>query len=214
MILLVAATEMEAAPLSGIQNARKHELFISGVGPLETAVRLTRRLSVDAGLVSLVLNFGVAGAYPGGGAGMLDLCMAEREVLGDFGVATDDGFISLGSPLANAPVFSLVSPYLDRAGEICAAAGLACRKGVFVTVNAASGTAKRGAVLQKAYAGLCENMEGAAVARVCAEFSLPCLEVRVISNLVEDRCPENWRLCEAIERCGRSVALLLDRLIV
>jgi len=216
MILLVAATEIEAGPLVGKLASQPHELFICGVGPLEAAVRLTRRLAAGdaAGRISLVLNFGVAGAYPGSGAGMLDLCLAEQEVLGDFGISEAEGYVPLPGSLTARPVFPLASPYLDQAKEIFAAAGLGSRRGVFVTVNAASGTARRGSLLEKAHAGLCENMEGAAVARVCAEFSLPFLEVRAISNMVEDREPGRWQLAPAIARCGQAISLLLDRLVV
>ena len=53
-------------------------------------------------------------------------------------------------------------------------------------------------------------MEGAAVARVCHEFSLPMLEMRAISNYVEDRDPRNWRLAEACETAAEGAASLLQ----
>ncbi|PKN23327.1 MAG: hypothetical protein CVU68_01250 [Deltaproteobacteria bacterium HGW-Deltaproteobacteria-3] len=67
-------------------------------------------------------------------------------------------------------------------------------------------------MLRAAHNGLCENMEGAAVARVCQEFAVPCLEVRCVSNMVEDRNPANWQLAAAVQKCGQVVSLLIDRL--
>jgi futalosine hydrolase len=154
----------------------------------------------------------VAGAYAGSGAGLLDLCLAEREVLGDFGVCHAERVEPFEGQLASRSVFPLDSRYLAQAAEILGARELGCKKGVFVTVNGVSATARRGAMLRAAYNGLCENMEGGAVARVCEEFAIPCLEVRCVSNMVEDRNPANWQLAAAVHKCGQAVSLLIDHL--
>jgi len=213
MILLVAATEMEALPLVGKMSGLPHALFVAGVGPLETAVRLTRRLCEGGGDVSLVLNFGVAGAYAGSGAGLLDICLAESEVLGDFGICYEESVAPFDGQLANRAFFPLDQRYLAQAGEILAMQDCICKKGVFVTVNGATATARRGAMLRAAHSGLCENMEGGAVARVCAEFAVPCLEVRCVSNMVEDRNHGNWQLVAAVHKCGQVVSLLIDNIV-
>lgn len=212
MILLVVATEMEALPLAGEKVALPHEILLTGVGPLETAVRLTRRLSMGQGDVSLVLNFGVAGAYVGSGADLLDICLAEREVMGDFGICHAENVEPFKGQLASRSVFLLDQRYLALAGEILDKQNYGCKKGVFVTVNGASATARRGAMMRAAHNGLCENMEGGAVARVCDEFAVPCLEVRCVSNMVEDRNPANWQLAAAARKCGQAVALLVEHL--
>lgn len=213
MILLVVATELEALPLAGKTTGNPHALFVAGVGPLETAVRLTRRLGEAKEDVSLVLNFGVAGAYLGSGAGMLDICLAESEVMGDFGICYEASIAAFDGQLAPRTVFPLAPEYLAQAGEILGKNNYGCKKGPFVTVNGATATLKRGAMLHAAHHGLCENMEGGAVARVCAEFAVPCLEVRCISNMVEDRNPANWQLAKAVQKCGQAVSLLVDRIV-
>lgn len=214
MILLVAATEMEALPLAEKKTGQPHELFVAGLGVLETAVRLTRRLGEGRGDVSLVLNFGVAGGYAGSGAGLLDICLAESEVLGDFGICHAETVEPLGGQLACRAVFSLDPRYQAQAWEILVTQEYRCKKGAFVTVNGATATAKRGAMLHAAHNGLCENMEGGAVARVCEEFAVPCLEVRCVSNMVEDRNLANWQLAAAVQKCGQAVSLLVDHLVL
>lgn len=215
MILLVTATEMEALPLMGKKSGQLQELFVTGVGPLEAAVRLTWRLCEARGDITLVLNYGVAGAYAGAGAGVLDLCLAESEVMGDFGICYEENIEPFGGKLAGGgQVFSLEPRYVARAWEILRQQDYRCKKGVFVTVNSVSATAKRGAMLHAAHNGLCENMEGGAVARVCAEFAVPCLEVRCISNMVEDRNLANWQLAAAVQKCGNAVSLLLDHIVL
>jgi futalosine hydrolase len=55
-------------------------------------------------------------------------------------------------------------------------------------------------------------MEGASVARVCSEYSLPLLELRCISNLVEDRDLSRWRLREACEKAAQAAVILIKNL--
>ena len=196
------------------KTGQPHELFVAGVGMLETAVRLTRRLGEGRGDVSLVLNFGVAGAYASSGADLLDICLAESEVLGDFGICHAESIEPLGGQLAGRAAFLLDPRYVAQTGEIFAKHYCSCKKGAFVTVNGVTATAGRGAVLHAAHNGLCENMEGGAVARVCEEFAIPCLEVRCVSNMVEDRNLANWQLAAAVQKGGQAVSLLVDHLVL
>ena len=224
MILAVAATEFEMSPLvqlltgGGEKPASAWRTLITGVGPLETTLRLTRYLeSCDVG-IDCVVNFGVAGAYvsdlpdTGGNAGLLDLCLAEQESFGDFGICFADRIEAFDVQLGGAVVFPLDQDLLSRAGEVLTRHEQAYRRGNFVTVAAASATRQRGAMLAARFNGLCENMEGAAVARVCAEFSLPVLELRAISNLVLDRDLSCWQMAAACERAAEAAALLIQEL--
>ncbi|HEX7239102.1 MAG TPA: hypothetical protein VF263_02460, partial [Longimicrobiaceae bacterium] len=52
---------------------------------------------------------------------------------------------------------------------------------------------------------LCEGMEGAALAHVCALYGVPFLELRAVSNAVEDRDLSRWRLPEAVDAATRAV---------
>lgn len=109
--------------------------------------------------------------------------------------------------------FSLQGHLLDRARALLSGQGLTPWTGPFVSVLAVSGTLARGESLRTRFHALCENMEGAAVARVAEEFHLPCLELRAISNMVEDRDLARWRLAEAIERTAEAMVTLLPGLV-
>lgn len=67
-------------------------------------------------------------------------------------------------------------------------------------------------MLRQRYDALCENMEGAAVARICEEYMLPLLEMRAVSNYVEDRDLTRWKLKEACDQAGKAAAMLLKGL--
>ena len=220
MYLIVAATPFELDPLlRACPPGVRFESFVCGVGPVEATLRLTallaRREATGAPRYRGVVNIGVAGAYrfAENSANLLDLCLAEREVLGDFGICDEAAIVSLRSDtLEILDAFALDGPLLAEAAAVLAGHGMACRRGTFVTVSCVSGTSRRGDLLARQHQGLCENMEGAAAARVCREFGLPLLELRCVSNLVEERDLRKWRLREACERCGGAAALLIGGL--
>ena len=215
MILLVAATQKEMAGFNhgGLTGQSAIERFVSGVGPLETGITLTRYLEKHHRKIRAVVNFGIGGAYlspPTEKLNILDVCLAEQEVLADFGVCYGtavEPFEDPDFPVRN--VFSLDSDLLNEAGSILTAQGWEYRKGTFVTVSGASGSRARGDFFSERYGAICENMEGAAVARVCEEFVLPLLEVRAISNFVEDRPGGQWQMEEAASQAARAVAQIL-----
>jgi futalosine hydrolase len=68
-----------------------------------------------------------------------------------------------------------------------------------------TGTLRRARELRRRFGALCENMEGAAAAQVCARYGVPLLEVRGISNMVSDREPASWRKREAARNCQHAV---------
>lgn len=217
MFLIVAATDMEMRAFTNACNIETpYEPLISGVGPMETAHRLTSRLAGGQAGLQGVIHFGIAGAYiypDGGGAGMLDICLAKEEILGDFGICHREQIESFIAPeLEIQDRFSLDNRLLTLAVECFENHKQTYTKGNFVTVNCASATRQRGDMLIRKFQGLCENMEGAAVARVCTAFNLPCLELRCISNFVEDRDGGNWELKKACRRAGEVAALLTEHL--
>jgi futalosine hydrolase len=141
------------------------------------------------------------------------------EVLGDEGVQTPDGWETLeaigipslvvgGTRYFNE--FPLCRQAAFRAAALAATRGISLRSGRFVTVSTCSGTAARGAELRKRFDGLCENMEGAAVAQVALACGVPCLEIRGISNPVEDRDLSRWDIPAAVANAQRFVLAFLE----
>jgi futalosine hydrolase len=78
--------------------------------------------------------------------------------------------------------------------------------GPFVTISEVSGTRKRADEMEKRFRGICENMEGAAVAQLCTLYDTPFLEIRGISNLVKDRDRKEWNLSAAV-RVSQQAAM-------
>lgn len=219
MLLITAATTFELEPLLNrvALPSSAFATLVTGIGPVEAAARTVHFLARTRKPIATVLNIGVAGAYlrpdAGKGAELLDLCLAELEVLGDLGVC-QGGKIE---PLSNGPLevidcFKLDAALRMRAESALLGGGLSCQSGVFVTVSCVSGSRARGMELARRHGGLCENMEGAAVARACALFDLPLVELRCISNLVEDRELAPWQVKQACARLGQAASLVVQGL--
>lgn len=190
----------------------------AGMGKTNAAQALTALLETRP--VRGVVGFGVGGAYPGSGLAPVDVALASVCIYGDDGVETPDGWIStegIGIPLlerGGTLVFNeiVLDPALvERARAALEAAGIAARVGPFVTVSACSGTAARGGVLAQRFGALCEGMEGAALAHVARLYEVPFLELRAVSNAVEDRDLSRWRLAEAADAAQRAVQAVVAR---
>ncbi|CAK8722400.1 Futalosine hydrolase [Candidatus Electronema halotolerans] len=211
-ILITAATALEMQACNDAGGKADSTLrLLTGIGLTETALSLTSMLHQHAGAVELVLNFGIAGAYPAGKAGLLDICVADEEVLGDLGIGLPERIVRLADRGLSVEDRFLLDPQLRQEAELALQqAGMRCKTGVFVTVNCASGTEQRAMMLGRQFQGLCENMEGAAVARVCGHFGLPCVELRCISNMAGETERSRWRLPEACARAGQAAAAVAD----
>ncbi len=219
MILAVAATPIEMRPFQTLLQEEKLscETLVTGVGPVETAVRLTKFLSETKEVITSVLIFGIGGAYiqplQEKQARILGICLASHEILGDFGICNPDKLEYLPPSLTGDIVYSMDTHLLSDCRQILHKNWVKTTEGPFISVNSVSGSRMRGEMLRKKWQALCENMEGAAVVRACREFDLPCVELRCISNLVEDRKMSNWRVGEACDKAAVAAILAVKGLI-
>ncbi len=168
-----------------------------------------------------LLIFGVGGAYPSSGAMVGDIALAREEIAGDEGVLTVDGFKDteyIGIPLLKTATSKIYTTYPAPEGLLQQArTALASIRhdgnvhvGGFITLSTCTGTATRARELEERYHGLCENMEGAAAAQVALCHDIPWLEVRGISNIVEDRDLKKWDILKAAEIAQNAVMHILE----
>jgi futalosine hydrolase len=234
-LVFICSVELEAAPLRtrltraeglivgrkpawrGSLGGREAVILVGGMGKTNAAQALTAHLEREP--ARGVIGFGVGGAYPGSALDTDGVAIATEEIYGDEGVETPAGWIStegIGIPLLEAAGartfnrFRLEPDRVSAAAELLRSAGITARSGAFVTVSTCSGTARRGLELAGRHGAVCETMEGAAYAHVAALYAIPFLEVRGISNLVEDRDLSRWRLQDAAFRAAEAAALLVD----
>jgi futalosine hydrolase len=220
-VVMKSATLGSKLLIEGTIGAERIILCISGMGKVNAAHASTLMLArFDP---EALVVFGIGGAYPSSGAGIGDLAIAKEEIAGDEGVLTREGFKDtgyIGIPLLRTATSVVYTTY--PASEPLAHRSLQClvahRKsgqgnihfGSFVTLSTCTGTTARAKELEERYHGLCENMEGAAVAQVAALHGVPWLEVRGISNVVEDRDLKKWDIPKAAGAAQQAVQHILE----
>ena len=192
-------------------------LLAGGMGKTNAAHALTALLETRP--VRGVVGFGIAGAYPGAGLAAGDVALATAAVYGDEGVQAPAGWIStegIGIPLWETGEWRLFNHFrldarlVERARAALAAAGIRAAAGPFVTVSCCSGTAAAAQAMAARVPGaLCEGMEGAALAHVAAIYGVPLLELRAVSNLVEDRDLSRWRIRDAAQAAQDAVRVIV-----
>ena len=240
MIALIAAVPLETALLRrtmspcevrscgrfdlyrGTLGGQAVVLLHSGVGKANAAAATA--ILLETLHPEMVINFGCGGAFPGCGLDIGDLALASEERYGDEGVTTPNGFLDmqdLNLPLVqrNGQIhfnrYPVTSELLERARSIFAGtlSGNAPRfaVGTFVTVSTGSGTDLAAATLHQRTNGICENMEGGAIAQLCYRYNVPFMALRGISNFTENRDPARWDLAGGAKTAQQAVQILLER---
>ncbi|MBI5740096.1 MAG: futalosine hydrolase [Nitrospirae bacterium] len=211
----IAAKKIYKGELSG------HDIILmhTGIGKVNAAHSAT--CLIEHFPVKQVINIGVGGAYPASRLGIGDIAVATKEIYGDEGIAGSNGWKGMdeiGIPLVKAGRKKYFNKFrLDKslkgatAGLVARHSSLVAKSGAFITVSATSGTLGRAGELERRFRAICENMEGAAIAHVCAIYDLPLFEMRGISNIAGVRDKRKWNLGLAADNCQRAVLEMIQR---
>ncbi|WP_285060455.1 futalosine hydrolase [Pedobacter ginsengisoli] len=195
-ILIVAATRPEIAPLYEHYNlpqkdflqTTEFDVLITGVGMTATAFALGQRLSSK---YNLVLNLGIAGSFdrtlPLG-----TVLNISSDELAELGAEDKNGFIGIEALGFGKSRFSAHHHLLNDQLT-------ALKKVSGITVNCVHGNESSIADVVKRLNPVTESMEGAAVFYCCEQTGTPCLQVRSISNYVEPRNKEGWKIGLAVK---------------
>lgn len=191
-----------------------------GMGKTNAAHALTTLLASGDRKERIVVGFGIGGAFPGSGLSVGDVAVADREIYGDEGSLTPAGWIScedIRIPLAEVDGQRFFNEFPVTGGVASPPpsstyADFRVASGPFVTVSACSGTDERAAELERRHGAICESMEGAAYAHVATLHGIPWMEVRGISNIVENRDPSRWDIGTAAANAAAVVSEILAAL--
>ena len=221
-ILIVAATEMEVAPILGklrtaSENARRCEgtyrehtveVLVTGVGMVATAAWCSRALAATR--YDLVLNCGICGSFdpvlrPGRVAHVVADRIAERGAedgeaflsVQELKLLDEDEFPFTGGQLVNA-----MPPVNAALDELPAVSG--------ITVNTVHGNRASIDAAVARFRPQVESMEGAAFMYACLLAGAPFAQIRAVSNVVEPRNRAAWNIAGAIENLGQSALNILD----
>lgn len=213
---------------TGKLNNRSVVLARSGIGKVNAAV--TTILLIEHFNPSAIIFTGIAGAvnpdlFPG------DVVIAARTAQHDYGANLADRFEHRGAPNPvdgrRNPVFIPADARLLDAAERASSRAQFDRimidgeeraprvvKGVVVTGDSFISSAAKKAELRKLLEADAVEMEGAAVAQVCWQQSVPCLIIRSISDRADANAQRDIASFQRIaaRNSARLVAALLDQL--
>jgi nucleoside phosphorylase len=175
-VLVVAATEREADCAIGADT------LVCGVGPVESALAVARRL--DGALPEAVLLIGLAGAR---GFRDIELAVGSKAIYCD--AAT--------SSLVPSRAYPDAGLLADVRGVLPAAR--VCPIGTTARVGGSSGCDV-------------EAMEGFSVLRACELAAVPAVELRAIVNEIDEPDRGRWRFDDGLEVLRVVVPLLLEAL--
>jgi futalosine hydrolase len=193
--LIVAATYQELAQTFehfGLTEANfveqaHFDIVITGVGMTATAFALGKHLHIE---YSLVLNVGIAGSFDRS-LRLGDLVIVDEDTFSELGAEDGENFIPL-----NQLGFGDITYRGTFASGVDLLRELPVVKGI--TVNTVHGHAAHINELLQYHQVQIESMEGAAVFYACSTMNIPVLQVRSISNYVEQRNRDNWKIGLAI----------------
>ncbi len=218
-ILVCAATSFELAPTLQFldKEASKSSFFeyqyrdisvfplVTGVGMINTTFALSRWDKMKE--VDLAVNVGVAGAY-NRALELGQLIQVVKDRFGDLGVEEANGaFTDLfelelakadSFPFQNGWLINETKKNMDGIRELNA-----------ITVNQVTGTEETRLKRFQKYKADVETMEGAAFFYCCKMQDVDCLQLRAISNYVEQRNRDAWEIETAINSVNSGLIELL-----
>jgi futalosine hydrolase len=216
-ILIVAATEPEVAPMLGrmystptadtcvdtyTHGIHDIDVLITGVGMVATAAWCSRAMTQSS--YDLALNFGICGTFDS----FIDLGTVVHitsDRLAELGAEDRDRFLTLEElELSGESEFVNLdppsNPELDSLPAVTA-----------ITVNTVHGNERSIAAICERFNPQVESMEGAAFMSACLIHKVPFAQVRAVSNLVEPRNRDAWKMAEAMHNLSVSAMRIVDQ---
>jgi futalosine hydrolase len=182
------------------------DILITGVGMVPTAYFLGKQLAGQR--YDLVINAGIAGTFSrelqlGTVVNVVEDCVPE------LGAEDGDQFLSifelgLADPDSSPYVHGkLVNDIFGKDLGINLEIIRNLPKVTGITSNTIRGNAESIIRIRKIAKVDLESMEGAAFFYACLSAGVPCLQIRAISNLVEERNKTHWKLPLALKNLNK-----------
>jgi len=187
------------------------EIFISGIGIPFTIYSLTKK--VLSKKYDLIINVGICGSFND------DLYVGDcvsiiLDEFADLGVTyPDNSFKTLfeetlltpnKKPFDNGKLYNPLKADIDT--EL--------PKVTAITVNNVSGNREQIDFRKEKFNPDIESMEGAAFAYVCRKENINFLQIRAVSNKVEERNKENWNIPLALNNLADELFRIFEKISI
>jgi futalosine hydrolase len=234
-ILIVAATQAEIEPLFEVGSLKSEvlsqklgntntllpaynselktpdlRLLITGVGMVATAFALGRHLAVNQ--YDLAINLGIAGSFTRS-LNLGEVVEVTTDVLAELGAEDGDTFLPIEQLGFGEGIFNASTTVSNLFRHTTPAEKKLLLKQVSgITVNSVHGNDQAISKIRDRLDPTVESMEGAAFFYACKQAGLPCIQIRAVSNYVEKRNRDNWKIGLAIKNLNIFADALLQKL--
>jgi futalosine hydrolase len=221
-ILIVAATYSELKPLlekavviETIDDCFSHyrldekeiDVLITGIGMVSTAYHMGRILGKYK--YDFAFNFGIAGSFDRD-ISVGSVVNVDSDILSELGAEHGNEFLKfdqlgMGTSSINRTLwkgknnFEICNPVLQQLPRV---------KGI--TVNTVHGNNDSIKKISALFNPDVETMEGAAFLAICNTEKIKCVQIRSISNYVEERNKDNWEIEKAIQSLNDEAIRILN----
>ncbi|OKS88600.1 futalosine hydrolase [Mucilaginibacter polytrichastri] len=196
------STESDAGSIDAVDKdlsfnigSKQIEILITGVGMVATAYALGTHLAVNK--YDLVINLGIAGSFD------------RNIVLGEVVEIIEDTFSELGAE-DDGRFLSLTNLGF---GEITYKPNghpfLNIKQVKAITVNKVHGNEASIEKIAERLNPQLESMEGAAVFYACRQAGIACVQIRAVSNYVEKRNRDAWKIGLAVKNLNTFAESML-----
>ncbi|MBU8893312.1 MAG: futalosine hydrolase [Bacteroidales bacterium] len=211
-ILVVSATEKEIFPaLNKIKSFKEDylavDVLVTGIGAVFTTYSLSRKLSEKE--YDLVINAGIAGSFnPELKIG--DTVYVESDQFADLGIEHKNEFYTVFEKgFSPENKFPFKNALLENPYEF----DFDLKKVSAITVNTTHGCKKSIDLFKNKFKADIETMEGAGFFYVCLNEGVKFLQIRSISNYVEERNEAKWNIPIAIKNLNQQLLEIIDVII-
>jgi futalosine hydrolase len=218
-ILIVSATENEIIALKNKLDIKMStvcvlkytaikdfsvDFLVTGIGGIFTSYALTRKLSNKK--YDLVINAGIAGSF-NTSFSIGDVVSVESEQFADLGIEDKNDFYTIFEKK-----FALKDdfPFTDAKLENSYIFDFGLKKTSGITVNTTHGNNKSVDLFKNKFNADVETMEGAAVFYVCLQEGVKFMQIRAISNYVEQRDVAKWDIPLAINNLNQKLLEIIN----
>ena len=197
-VLIVSALEVETQ--GKLDDWKPHNLLITGVGKVNAAYNLTKRLAVEGSInydarINLVINYGTAGSRKIKKGQLVD---CTKFIQRDMDV-TGLGFMRGETPFEQDPPFVIQQQNVEFNP---------------IGRNATCGTGDSFVEDKTNYYGEVVDMEAYALAKVCYLYDVPFISFKYITDGADEQAHEDWEanLADGIVEFKKKVLDLLPNI--
>lgn len=208
-ILIVSATKKEIVPLlNNLQSMQLDDLqidtLITGIGTVFTTYLLTRKL-VGADF-DVVIHVGIAGSF-NSDLQIGETVFVQTDQFADLGIEDKNEFYTVfEKKLLDKNEFPFTNGRLENPYDF----NIKLKKVTAITVNTTHGNNKSIDLFKTKFDADIETMEGAALFYICLHEGVRFMQIRSISNRVEERNVANWNIPLAIKNLNQKLFELID----